>query len=66
MLLWMGWVWHASGRLELARSAFALAGQLSDDQYAVPSHPFTVALATRSLRAAQESLRRGGHGGAPR
>ena len=44
MLLWMAWVWHASGRVELARSAFALAGQLSDEQYAVPSHPFTVAL----------------------
>ncbi len=66
MLLWMGWVWHASGRLELARSAFVLAGQLSDEQYAVPSHPFTVALATRSLRAAQEGLRRGGEGGLPR
>ena len=36
-----------------ARSAFVLAGQLSDEQYAVPSHPFTVALATRSLHAAQ-------------
>jgi hypothetical protein len=56
MLLWMGWVWHASGRGELARSAFALAAQLSDEQYAVPSHPFTVALSTRSLRAAQEML----------
>jgi hypothetical protein len=56
MLLWMGWVWHASEHVELARSAFALAGQLSDEQYAVPSHPFTVALATRSLRAAQEGL----------
>jgi hypothetical protein len=56
MLLWMAWVWHASGRSELARSAFALAGQLSDEQYAVPSHPFPVALATRSLQAAQEEL----------
>lgn len=61
MLLWMGWVWHASGRHELARSAFALAGQLADQQYAVPSHPFAVALTTRSLQAAQEPLHRGGH-----
>jgi hypothetical protein len=59
MLLWMGWVWRASGRLELSRSAFAFAGQLSDEQYAVPSHPFTVALSTRSLRAAQDVLLRG-------
>lgn len=53
MLLWMAWAWHASGRADLSRSAFALAAQLSDEQYAVPSHPFTVALTTRSLRAAQ-------------
>lgn len=53
MLLWMGWVWLADGRPELARPAFALAAQLSDAQYAVPSHPFTVALTTRSLLAAQ-------------
>jgi hypothetical protein len=53
MLLWMGWVWHASGRVELSRSAFALAAQLADEQHAVPSHPFTVALSTLSLRAAQ-------------
>ena len=25
MLLWMGWLWHADGRPELVRSAFALA-----------------------------------------
>ena len=53
MLLWMAWVWQASGRSDLARSAFAMAGQLADEQYAVPSHPFTVALTTRSLREAQ-------------
>jgi hypothetical protein len=52
MLLWMGWVWHADGRPELARPAFALAAQLSDEQYAVPSHPFISALMTRSLWAA--------------
>jgi len=53
MLLWMGWLWHASGRPDLSRPAFVLAAQLSDEQYAVPAHPFTVALTTRSLQAAQ-------------
>jgi hypothetical protein len=57
MLLWMGWVWRAAGRPDLSHSAFVLAAQLSDDQYAVPSHPFTVALTTRSFRAAQAALR---------
>ena len=56
MLLWMGWVWQGSGRPELSRSAFALACQLSDEQYEVPSHPFTVALSTRSLQAAQDLI----------
>lgn len=56
MLLWMGWVWHAAGRPDLSRPAFVLAAQLSDEQYAVPSHPFTVALTTRSLRAAQAEM----------
>jgi hypothetical protein len=58
MLLWMGWVWDAAGRVELSRSAFALAGELSDEQHAVPSHPFTVSLTTRSLQAAQAELLR--------
>jgi hypothetical protein len=56
MLLWMAWLWKFSGNLELARSALALACQLSDEQYAVPSHPFTVELTTRSLKAAQARL----------
>jgi hypothetical protein len=56
MLLWMGWFWHAAGRAGLARLAFVLAGELSDEQHAVPSHPFTVSLTTRSLRAAQAEL----------
>lgn len=56
MLLWMAWLWHASEREELARSAFALAGQLADEQYAVPSHPFALSLTTRSLEAAQAEL----------
>jgi hypothetical protein len=57
MLLWMAWVWQGSGRPELSESAFVLACQLSDEQYEVPSHPFTVALSTRSLEAAQDVLR---------
>jgi hypothetical protein len=60
MLLWMAWVWQGSARPELSRSASALACQLSDEQYEVPSHPFTVALSTRSLRAAQVMLRTAG------
>jgi hypothetical protein len=57
MLLWMAWVWQGSGLPGLSESAFVLACQLSDEQYEVPSHPFTVALSTRSLEAAQELLR---------
>ncbi len=57
MLLWMAWVWKFTGQAELSRSALALAGQLSDEQYAVPSHPFAVELTTRSLRSAQARLR---------
>src|SRR5262249_36980092 len=57
MLMWMAWLWCSAGKTDLARSALALACQLSDEQYAVPSHPFTVALTTRSLEAAQAWLR---------
>jgi hypothetical protein len=57
MLLWMAWLWKFVDEIELARSAFALAAQLLDEQYAVPSHPFTVELTTRSLTAAQRGLR---------
>src|SRR5262249_49032801 len=59
MLLWMGWLWHSS-RPDLSRPAFVLATQLSDEQYAVPAPPFTVALTTRSLRAAQMDVRNEG------
>jgi hypothetical protein len=59
MLTWMAWFWHASGDLDLGRSALVLAEQLADAQHAVPGHPFTVALTTRSLAAAQENLRQG-------
>ncbi len=56
MLLWMHWFWRCAGELELAGSARLLAWQLSDEQFAVPSHPFTVALTARSLDAARERL----------
>jgi hypothetical protein len=56
MLLWMAWLWKCADEAELAESAFSLGSQLSDDQYAVPSHPFMAGLTTRSLLAAQEIL----------
>ncbi len=56
MLLWMAWLWHTTGHTELVSSAHALAGQLADEQYAVPSHPFIVALTSRSLLAAQSAI----------
>ena len=49
-------VWRAGPATLLLISAFALAAQISDEQYAVPSHPFTVALSTRSLQAAQADM----------
>lgn len=59
MLYWMASFWQAAGNEYLGRSALALAGQLADPQHAVPGHPFTVALATRSLAIAQVNLRSG-------
>ena len=59
LLLWMASFWQASGDPTLARSSLALAWQLSDPQHAVPGHPFTVALTTRSLFAAQQDIRSG-------
>ncbi len=56
MLLWMALLWTRSGEGELAHSAKLLAGQLMDEQFAVPSHPFVSALATRGLTRAQDSL----------
>jgi len=53
MLLWMAWFWKCSDSIELSTLALACASELSDEQYAVPSHPFTVELTTRSLIAAQ-------------
>jgi hypothetical protein len=57
MLLWMAWFWKCSGSIDLSTSALACASELSDEQYAVPSHPFTVELTTRSLVAAQRLSR---------
>jgi hypothetical protein len=57
MLLWMAWFWMYSGSTDLSTSALACASELSDEQYAVPSHPFTVELTTRSLVAAQRLSR---------
>jgi hypothetical protein len=57
MLWWMAGLWNSSGEHRLSHAALALAAQLSDEQFAVPSHPFTVQLTTRSLRAAQTQLR---------
>jgi hypothetical protein len=53
MLLWMAWLWNCTGLSDLATSALQCASELSNEQYAVPSHPFTVELTTRSLIAAQ-------------
>ena len=56
MLLWMHWFWDCAAEPELARSARILAWQLSDEQFAVPSNPFTVALTALSLDAARDRL----------
>jgi hypothetical protein len=59
MLLWMHWFWREGGEPELSESASILAQQLADDQFAVPSHPFTRALTNCSLNAALERLAAG-------
>jgi hypothetical protein len=56
MLLWMAWLWGFSDQADLSRTALTLACQLTDEQFAVPSHPFTLELTTRSLKAAQGRL----------
>jgi hypothetical protein len=63
MLLWMAWFWKSSGLNDLSTLALACATELSDEQYAVPSHPFTVELTTRSLLAAQHLSRSGDYPG---
>ena len=59
MLLWMAWFWKCTGLKDLSSGALACASELSDEQYAVPSHPFTVELTTRSLLAARRLSRTG-------
>jgi hypothetical protein len=59
MLLWMASFWQAADDPARGKAALALAVELSDEQHAVPGHPFTVALTTRSLAAAQANLRAG-------
>jgi hypothetical protein len=59
MLLWMASFWQAAQDEPRGRAALALAVQLSDEQHAVPGHPFTVALTSRSLTRAQAQLRAG-------
>ena len=59
MLVWMAWFWRSRRLDDLSTLALACATQLSDEQYAVPSHPFTVELTTRSLLAAQHLSRTG-------
>jgi hypothetical protein len=54
MLLWMAWFWRTGDDPELARGAAILAGQLSDEQHAVPANPFAVVLMARSLDEAGE------------
>jgi hypothetical protein len=56
MLSWMARFWRCAGEAELSRSARAFAVQLSDEQFAVPGHPFVRALAARSLDAAAADL----------
>ncbi|AMV38581.1 hypothetical protein [Planctomyces sp. SH-PL62] len=56
MLLWMAFFWDAADEPALSLAAGVLADQLGDPQYAVPAHPFTVALTTRSLHEAQRLL----------
>jgi hypothetical protein len=56
LLYWMAGFWQAARDEPLAASARALAPRLSDEQFAVPSNPFVVALTVRSLNAVLEAL----------
>jgi hypothetical protein len=56
MLLWMAWFWWYCQETDLSEAAQVLGLQLCDEQYAVPAHPFAIALTTRSLAAAQAEL----------
>jgi hypothetical protein len=55
MLAWMASFWAATDAPDLALASAALARDLADPSHAVPGHPFIVALATSSLRAAQDA-----------
>jgi len=57
MLLWMAWFWRSAEDPGLSNSAIAIALELADEQFAVPSHPFARALMTRSLEAARLDIR---------
>ena len=57
MLLWMAWFWRFAEEPGLSDSAIAIAAELGDAQFAVPSHPFSRALTTRSLDAARLRIR---------
>lgn len=59
MLLWMSSFWIGAGAEELGRAALAIAWQLTDPAHAVPGHPFTVELTTRSLEEAIRVLESG-------
>ncbi|WP_165226538.1 hypothetical protein [Aquisphaera insulae] len=52
MLSWMSLYWRHGEEPGLAESAAILARELADEQNAVPSHPFVVAISSRSLDAA--------------
>lgn len=56
MLTWMGCFWRVGAANGLAGAALDLAAQLGDPQHSVPSHPFVVELARRSLAAAMRDL----------
>jgi hypothetical protein len=56
MLLWMARYWECAGERALAESAQLFATQLSDEQFAVPGHPFALVLLAQSLDAAGEAL----------
>ena len=56
MLWWMMCYWSGIGAAELAGAAGLLAARLADEQFAVPSNPFALAVTARSFEAAMERL----------
>jgi hypothetical protein len=55
MLLWMASFWRGAGQEDLGRASLTIAWQLTDPAQAVPGHPFTVELTTRSLASCGRS-----------